>query len=155
MKMDAFFKRGEIIMNTKAMEAVKKKEQGYNCAQAVFCTYCEAFGVSTTLGYQLSEAFGTGIGGLQEVCGSFSAFGMLAGLQNSDGVLGANTTRAETYRKVREAAKQFEATCHHLECREILQMKDAQGERIVPCTQCVKVAALLVEEYLLEQKTKG
>lgn len=132
-------------METKVQEAVTLKTQGCNCAQAVFCTYCEEFGISKEHGYQLTEALGTGISGLQEVCGAFSALTLLIGLANSNGVLNSKDTRGHTYQLSKEAATAFAKECRHLRCHDIIHDVDEQGKRIVPCEECVKVAASLAE----------
>lgn len=136
-------------METKTMEAIKKKQEGYNCAQAVFCTYCEEFGVSQEQGYQITEALGTGISGMQEVCGAFSALSLLVGMKESDGVLASKATRPKTYQLTQAAAKLFQEQCQHLLCREIIQNVDETGKRRVPCEDCVKAAAQIAEELLL------
>lgn len=135
-------------MKSKVKEAVAKKEQGYNCAQAVLCTYCQEFGVSETEGYQLSEALGTGISGLQEVCGAFSAVSLLIGLKNSDGILCSKETRPKTYQLTQEASKAFIKQCHHLLCKEIIHDLDENGKRLVPCEECVRTGAEIIEAIL-------
>ena len=76
-------------MKSRVQQAVEKKENGYNCAQAVFCTYADLLGFSETDAYKIAEAFGTGTGGMQQTCGAVTAMFMAAGIQNSDGCLGS------------------------------------------------------------------
>ena len=38
-------KRGNMSMQSKVNEAAKRKNCGYNCAQAVACTYCDMAGI--------------------------------------------------------------------------------------------------------------
>ena len=37
-------------MSTKAEQAIAFHDQGYNCAQAVACSFCEEFGVQNSVG---------------------------------------------------------------------------------------------------------
>lgn len=60
-------------MKSRVQQAVEKKENGYNCAQAVFCTYADLLGFSETDAYKIAEAFGTGTGGMQQTCGAVTA----------------------------------------------------------------------------------
>ena len=38
-------KRGNMSMQSKVNEVAKRKNCGYNCAQAVACTYCDMAGI--------------------------------------------------------------------------------------------------------------
>ena len=47
-------------------------QEGYNCAQAVFLTYSDVFGMDTALAARLAASFGGGMGRMREVCGTVS-----------------------------------------------------------------------------------
>ena len=63
--------------------AAKRHAGGYNCCQAVVCTYCDLLGMDEVTAFRASEGFGLGIAGMQETCGSVCAMVFLAGLRNS------------------------------------------------------------------------
>ena len=63
--------KGEIGM-TKGEIAKNNFMQGYNCAQAVACTYCDLVGVSEEEAFRSTEAFGLGMGGMLGTCGALS-----------------------------------------------------------------------------------
>ena len=67
-------------MSERAERALRLHGQGYNCAQAVVCAYCDQFGMDEQTAYRMAEGFGFGMG-LMEVCGALSAAFMLAGLR--------------------------------------------------------------------------
>lgn len=138
-------------MESRVQEAVKRKIEGYNCAQAVLCTYADVAGMDEQTAYKVSEAFGTGMGGMQHTCGAASAAFMLVGLVNSDGVLGSKQTRSDTYAMVRTMAKEFEETNAHLMCHDIILDVDDTGKRKHPCVDCVACGAQLIEKYLVKK----
>ena len=72
-------------MEEKDIEARVEKaralfQEGYNCAQAVFLTYSDMFGMDTALAARLAASFGGGMGRMREVCGTVSGMAMIAGL---------------------------------------------------------------------------
>ena len=77
------------MKKSRVKEAQNKHKQGYNCAQAVACTYCDLLGMDEKTAFRAVEAYGLGIAKRYETCGSICAMMMLAGLKNSDGNLEA------------------------------------------------------------------
>ena len=47
-------------MSTKVEKALELHGKGYNCAQAVACSFCEKFGVDQETMFKISEGFGFG-----------------------------------------------------------------------------------------------
>ena len=47
-------------MESRVEQAVALHQKGYNCAQAIICTYCDLFGVDEQTAYKMSEGFGLG-----------------------------------------------------------------------------------------------
>ena len=70
------------IKNTIELDKVKKSGdlflEGYNCAQSVFCAYCEDYGIPFEQGLKMSSSLGGGMGRLREVCGAVSAIFLIA-----------------------------------------------------------------------------
>lgn len=48
-------------MESKVKEAVQRKMCGYNCAQAVACTYCEQAGLDEETVKNLTQGFAVGM----------------------------------------------------------------------------------------------
>ena len=44
-------------MSTKAEYAISLHNQGYNCAQAVACTFCKEFGVDEQELFRIAEGY--------------------------------------------------------------------------------------------------
>lgn len=133
-------------MDSRIKIARDKHKQGYNCAQAVFCTYCDLFGMNEEDGFRFSEGFGAGMGGLRETCGAVTAIFMLAGLKNSGGLDKIGKTKKETYSLVKKLAEEFENSEGSVICREILE-----NNKIIKktCTDRVEAASRIVENNLL------
>ena len=59
-------------MTNAAKKAVENHKKGYNCAQAVACTFCEQLGKNEHEVFEIMEAFGFGMGTMG-TCGAVSA----------------------------------------------------------------------------------
>ena len=95
-------------MSTKADMAIAFHDKGYNCAQAVACSFCQEFGVAEEEMFRIAEGFGLGMG-MMEVCGALSGMMMIIGLENSVGEPEkGRLTKGDTYRKVKEYVKKFQ-----------------------------------------------
>ena len=70
-------------MESKVKEAVQRKMCGYNCAQAVACTYCEQAGLDEETVKNLTQGFAVGMGGSMEAtCGAIIGAVNILGLIN-------------------------------------------------------------------------
>lgn len=125
-------------------QAVQRRQRGYNCCQAVVCTYSELLGLPEEDAYRASEGFGVGISGMQETCGSVCAMVMLAGLKNSSGCP-APATQRETYALGRKMAERFREMNTSIVCREL---RGNGGVKLRSCRGCVEDCAWIVEETL-------
>ena len=61
-------------METRVEIAAKKHKKGYNCAQAVACTYCDLVGVDEEMMFKAVEALGLGMGCMEGTCGAFFTY---------------------------------------------------------------------------------
>lgn len=138
------------VFSIKQQNAIEYHKNGYNCAQAVVCSFCEDFGIDEEMLFRLSEGFGFGMG-MREVCGALSGMFMVIGLENSVGnPQKGEITKADTYKKVREYAQKFQEKNGSMYCRELKAKID--GKQAVSCEQCIADAVALTEEYLLTKK---
>jgi len=88
----------------------------YNCAQCVFCAYCDLIGLDEKTGFRLAEAFGGGCAHLQETCGALTGLCALAGYLCSDGVIGDRKTKSAAWKDVRKYADRFIAEAGNSSC---------------------------------------
>lgn len=144
-----------------AKEAERLFLEGYNCAQAVFCAFCDKTGLTVGQAARLSSSFGGGMGRLREVCGTVSgallALGMLCGYSDP----ADPEAKAKHYRLVQEYARRFREKNGTIICRELLKdvpvtPGDTPEPRTPefyarrPCLRLAGEAAAILDEMLAE-----
>ena len=140
---------------SKVKEAVACFNDGFNCAQAVFSTYCEEFGIDKKRALQISCGLGAGMGRLQETCGAVSGAYLLIGLKYGKFQKDDESAKEKTYAMVREFARLFEERNKTTCCRELLGVdlingdKEKARERVKEiCPKMVSDAAEIIESLL-------
>lgn len=133
-------------MKSRVEDAAERHKKGYNCAQAVVCTYCELLGLEEKAAFRAGEGFGAGMGDMEHICGALSGAVMLAGLKASDGALDAPKTKGQTYRLSKEIKKRFQERCGSVVCKELKGIET--GAPKYGCRDCVRAAAAVAEEVL-------
>jgi C_GCAxxG_C_C family probable redox protein len=134
-------------MSTRVEEARKRHEKGYNCAQAVACTYCDLAGVSEDEMFRITEGYGLGMGCMQGVCGAVSGAVALAGAKNSIGCDNTMTKKA-TYQLSAEILDRFQKKNGSFICKELKGVDT--GKVLRSCPGCIQDAAELAEEILFK-----
>ena len=131
--------------------AAEKHKNGYNCCQAVVCTYCDLLGVDEKTAFRISEGLGLGIAGTMQTCGSVNAMVLLAGLKNSDGNLEAPKSKLATFELGKKMIHSFENKNSSSVCK-VLRGSDGVTNRLRSCRGCVVDCARIVEEILFDGK---
>lgn len=137
-------------MNTRVEETIKRHDKGYNCAQAVACTYADLVGLDEETLFKLTEALGAGMGGMEGTCGAVSGACILAGLVNSTGNLETPNSKGQTYKLSREIVNEFLDKNSSVVCKELKGV--TTGKVLRPCADCIKDAAKIAEEVLFSDK---
>ena len=148
-------------MYSRVEKAAATFEEGYTCAQAVFATYADLFGMDRETALKLSSPMGGGIGRMREVCGAVSAMALLAGLKDGNTDPANEEGKEKIYLITRQMAEKFKEKHDTIICRELLGLERMEesakpSERNLryyeerPCTRLVATAARIVEEMLLE-----
>lgn len=135
-------------MNTRIEETIQKHNKGYNCAQAVACTYCDLVGVEEETMFKMTEALGLGMGGMEGTCGAVTGACILAGMKQSSGRLDRPDSKAASYQLSRTIVQQFEAQNQTVICRELKGIDT--GKMLRPCTECIRDAARIAEQVLFQ-----
>ena len=149
-------------MKSRVDKAVRKFEAGYNCAQAVFATYADLWGMSEEDALKLASPMGGGMGRMREVCGTVSAMAMLSGLADGNADAADEAKKTEVYQRVRDMSDEFAAQNGSIICRELLGIlgreksaaPSARTEEyyaVRPCVKFVRHAAEIVEKTLVEK----
>ena len=140
-----------------AKEAERLFLAGYNCAQAVFCAFCDETGLDRDAAARLASSFGGGMGRLREVCGTVSgALLALGAIRGYDDPKDPEAKKAH-YRLVQEYARRFREKNGSIVCRELLknvkvtpgQVPEARTPEFYarrPCLRLVREAAALLDE---------
>lgn len=105
----------------RAQRAVELFKQGYNCAQAVFASCADIYGITDEqMALRLAASFGGGIGRMRMVCGAASGMFMLAGLEKGSATPHDNEGKMANYVFVQQLAGDFKAKYGSLICAELL-----------------------------------
>lgn len=153
----------KILEHSRKEQAVEAFFGGCNCAQAVFATYADLFGIDRQTAMNLTNSMGGGISRLREVCGTVSAIALLTGL--AEGAIDPQDLQAreKIYGRTRELLSLFEEENGSLICRELLgkagrEAASMPSERTPeyykkrPCAKYVAGAAKIIEENLIKIK---
>lgn len=105
----------------RAQRAVELFKQGFNCAQAVFASCADMYGIEDEkLALRLSASFGGGMGRMRLVCGAASGMFMLAGLEKGSATPHDNEGKMANYAFVQQLAGEFKGQYGSLICAELL-----------------------------------
>lgn len=135
-------------MESRVEQAIARHDKGYNCAQAVACTYCDLVGIDEEVMFKVTEGFGAGMGNMEGVCGAVSGACALAGMKRSSGNLSAPDSKAQTYKLSRQIQAEFKTQNTTVICKE-LKGRDT-GKVIRSCPDCIRDAARIAENILFD-----
>ena len=118
--------------NLRCEKAVEKKHNGYNCAQAVACSFCKEASMDEDTLKKITQGFGAGLGG------AISGAAVIAGLVNQD--------KAGTSQTVRSVMNQFKQQNGTVICKDLKGVET--GKVIRSCDDCVRDAVTFLENAL-------
>lgn len=131
---------------TKKEKAIELHDKGFNCAQAVACSFADELGVPMEVLFTACEGFGLGMGGMEATCGAVSGAVMAAGFKNSCGDIENPVTKASTYKLTREITRMFEEQNGTLTCKELKGVETGKVKR--SCPDCIMDAVEIAEKVL-------
>ena len=117
----------------------ERKKCGYNCAQAVACTYCDLAGIDEETVRNLTQGFAAGVGGSME-----ATCGAVIGAVNILGLINKNPQR--TMQGSRKIINRFKEQNGTVICKELKGITDGVVKR--ECLDCVRDAAAFLEAEL-------
>ena len=128
-------------------KALELHAQGYNCSQSVLCAFEDQIGLPREVLFKISEGFGLGMGNMQGTCGAISGAIAALGFISSNGnyEVGTPKSKAATYKRTRNILEGFEQARGSIRCKDL---KTVNGPSFTPCSQCVALAAELLEKEL-------
>ena len=134
-------------MESRVALADERHVRGYNCAQAVACTYADLVGVSEEEAFRSNEGFGLGMGGMEGTCGALTGACYLVGLATSDGNLQHPGTKRASYALSREIVRRFGERNGATRCRELKGIGSDAGP-LRACPGCIEDACRILEDVL-------
>ena len=133
--------------------------QGYNCAQAVFCAFCDVTGLEIDVAARMASSFGGGLGRLREVCGTVSGAALVLGITRGYAEPGDYAAKKAHYALVQAFAHRFREANGSIVCRELLkgtgateggapEARTAEYYKKRPCPNLAYCAAEILDEML-------
>ncbi|MHA2392379.1 MAG: C-GCAxxG-C-C family protein [Promethearchaeota archaeon] len=145
-------------MISRIEKAISCFKDDFNCAQSIFSTYSEQFGLDRETALKISTGFGGGMGRLGNTCGAVSGAFMVIGLKYGMRAKGDIKTKEKTYQYIREFSNKFQKKNGSIICRDILgcDINTPEGREYFSqndlfekkCLHCIKTAAEILEEML-------
>ncbi len=139
-------------MKTRVEETIGRHDKGYNCAQAVACTYCDLVGVDEETMFKMTEALGLGMGGMEGTCGAITGACVLAGMKNSTGNLEKPNSKGASYKLSRQIVEEFKNQNGATQCRDLKGVDT--GKVLRACPDCIRDAARIAESVLFADQEK-
>jgi C_GCAxxG_C_C family probable redox protein len=107
-------------MSIRSKRAVADFNSGFNCAQSVFASYAEDFGINRKDALRISCGLGGGMGRKQEICGAVSGAVLLIGCKHGKTSAEDTVSTDITYKLVREFSDRFAAKHGNIICKKLL-----------------------------------
>ncbi len=121
----------------RAAQAVRLKNSGCNCCQAVTAALADLTGMPKEQLIELSAGFGAGMGNMEGSCGALIGAVMAAGLsKHGNGVMPL----------ARQINERFCEKCGSIVCKE-LKGRDT-GKVLCSCDKCVENAVLIYGDVM-------
>ena len=138
-------------MESRIKKTLELQKQGYNCAQAVSCAYCDLVDVDERTALRATEAFGAGMGGRETTCGAISGAVFLAGMKSADGIVGAPKSKLTTYKLSKTIVDAFLQKNGTIICKELKEKDPETGKPRRDCAGCIMDAAAIAEIVLFSE----
>lgn len=137
------------MQESRIEQTIERRKKGYNCAQAVACTYCDLVGLDEQTMFRLTEGLGAGMGNMEGTCGAVAGACVLAGLAKSTGNLERPDSKVETGKLSRQIMDSFLERNSAVTCKELKGMET--GEMLRACPDCIRDASEFVEKLIFEK----
>ena len=137
-------------MESRVSDCAARHARGFNCAQAIACTYADLVGADEKTMFAATEGLGLGMGGMQGTCGALSGACVICGLANSCADLVAPTSKAATYKVSRELVRRFAEVSGATRCADLKGV--GTGKVVCPCPRCVELGAIIAQEEVFDAR---
>jgi C_GCAxxG_C_C family probable redox protein len=138
--------------------AVQCFNDGFNCSQAVFSTYCDQLGLDPEVALKIACPFGSGMGRQAESCGAVTGAYMLIGLKYGKYNPEDKDAKEKCYQLVKEFTDKFNEIHGSISCKSLLKsdLSTPEGLQYIKdnglwdklCPIFIRDAAQLIEDLL-------
>ncbi len=141
-------------------KAIELFNQGYNCAQSVFCAYAEDLKIDIDQAAHIASSFGGGMGHLGEACGALTGAFMALGLELGYGHPVDKAVKTKFYADIKQIGEAFRIAKGSTRCDDLMELNKAMPKLFVnekpvkECEHLVRQAIRLAEEYRQNQSAK-
>jgi C_GCAxxG_C_C family probable redox protein len=144
-------------MESKGEIAVQKFLEGFNCAQAVFYSFCDDLRFEKNTALKIACGFGAGMGRKEEVCGAVTGGIIVIGAKYGRGEKDDRTATDQTYEKTRDLMDRFARKHSTFICRRLLngcELTTEEGQKYFKendllnkiCRPCVQSVIQILED---------
>lgn len=144
-------------------KAAELFNNGYNCAQAVMCAFCDVTGIDHQTAIKLSSSFGGGMGKMRSVCGACTGAFAVAGLLWGYEDVNDQKAKSEHYALIRRIADEFKEKHQTIICDELLKgiantkgsdpaVRNEEYYAVRPCCRFVMDAAEILDKIIAEKQ---
>ena len=140
-------------MSIKTDKVAQNHQKGYNCAQAVACSFWQEFGVAEeeideSIIFKMMEGHGLGMGCMEGTCGAITGAVAVIGAIKSCGDIEKPVSKAATYKLSGELVKRFQEKNQATKCKDLKGIET--GKVLRSCPGCIEDATAILEEILAE-----
>ncbi|MBE6472190.1 MAG: C_GCAxxG_C_C family protein [Coriobacteriaceae bacterium] len=128
-----------------AKKALEFHGKGFNCAQAIVCTFADSVGIDEATAFKLAEGLGGGLATHTETCGALAGACAIAGCTISEGPHNP-TTKARTYELIKPLVRRFREEYASSICSDLKGLTGNLPKR--PCDDYIVGAALMTYDVL-------
>jgi C_GCAxxG_C_C family probable redox protein len=135
--------------------AVELYKSGFNCAQSVFASFCEKYGIDKEQGLKFCCGFGGGVRS-GEICGAVSGAVLVIGLKYGNNNAEDKDSKATCYSKTTEFLEIFKEQNGYIVCKNLLGydistkdgMRQAKENGLfnTTCVELVRSSAEILEK---------
>ncbi len=137
-------------MKTRAEQCLERRQKGYNCAQALACTYADLVGMDEETIFRVTEGLGVGQGAMLGTCGAVAAACVLAGIKNSCGDLQNPNSKGSTSKLAKQITEAFKEQNSSIICKDLKGIDT--GKVLRSCPDCITDTAAIVEKVLFSEE---
>ena len=106
----------------KVFESKINFDEGFNCAQSVFVSFANDFGIDEITSLKLTTGFVAGFAYRGEICGAVVGAFLVLGLKFGSGIVNDEPNKEKTYEMIKAFEKEFVENFGSIKCNQLLNI---------------------------------